>query len=89
MLTTHELGQVLSEWLEAQPLVRQVHSAPAPDGGKVGLLTVILEEPAAAPHFFDALNVAKASPFKTWPIYFRPWQKAAASFGPESCQPGI
>ena len=60
-MTNHELGQVLSEWLEAQPLVRQVHSAPAPGGGKVGLLTVILEEPAAAPHFFDALNVAKAS----------------------------
>ena len=64
----NDIDQVLSEWLEAQPLVRQVHSAPAPGGGKVGLITVILEEPAAAPHFFDALNVAKASPFQTWHI---------------------
>ena len=57
----------LARFLEAHPLVKAVHYTPTPPsyagaeelqaGGAIGLMSVILRKDAAAPVFFDALNV--------------------------------
>lgn len=57
----------LARFLEMHPLVKRVHYTPTPlgytglkglpGGGAIGLMSVVLTKDAAAPVFFDALNV--------------------------------